>query len=123
MRADIREADATLKLREAARDDLKTRIEYEIRQAFLDVQSAAKLVEASQTNLNVANETLKQAQDRFSAGVADNLEVVQAQDSVASANDSYISAVYQHNLAKVFLARSVGVAEDAVEQYLKGTSK
>src|SRR5947209_8403710 len=123
VRADIQEADATLQLRRAALEDLKSRIEYEIRSAFLDVQSAAKLVEAAQTNVNLATETLRQAQDRFSAGVADNLEVVQAQDSVAAANDSYIAAVYQHNLAKVFLARSVGVAEDAVQQYLKGSTK
>ncbi|GAC1644250.1 MAG: hypothetical protein NVS9B15_01210 [Acidobacteriaceae bacterium] len=123
VRADIREADATLKVRRAALEDLKTRIEYEIRSAFLDVQSAAKLVQATQTNLSVADETLRQAQDRFSAGVADNLEVVQAQDSVAAANDGYIAAVYQHNLAKVFLARSVGVAEQAVQTYLKGTGK
>jgi len=123
VRADIEEADATLKLRRAALEDLKTRIEYEIRSAFLDVQSAAKLVEATQTNMNLAAETLRQAQDRFSAGVADNLEVVQAQDSVAAANDGYIAAVYQHNPAKVFRVRSVGVAEEAVQRYLKGTGK
>lgn len=120
MRADIQEADANLQQRQAELDDLRSRIEYEIRNAFLDVMSAAKQVEVAQSSLQLANETLTQAQDRFSAGVADNLEVVQAQDSVATANESYISAVYQHNISKVILARSVGVAEQAVEQYLKG---
>jgi outer membrane protein TolC len=120
IRADIQTAEAEVQQARATRDDLRSRIEYEVRNAFLDMNSAAKQVEVAQTNLQLANETLTQAQDRFSAGVADNLEVVQAQDSVAAANESLISAVYQHNLAKVFLARSVGVAEQAVEQYLKG---
>ncbi|HEY0564662.1 MAG TPA: TolC family protein, partial [Terriglobales bacterium] len=119
-RADILEEDANLRARRAELDDLRSRIEFEIRNAFLDVQSAAKQVEVAQTSLQLANETLQQAQDRFAAGVADNLEVVQAQDSVATANESYITAVYQHNISKVILARSVGVAEQAMEQYLKG---
>ncbi|MEO8726481.1 MAG: TolC family protein [Acidobacteriaceae bacterium] len=122
-RADIQEADANLTQRRAELDDLRSRIEYEIRNAFLDVMAAAKQVEVAQSSLQLANETLTQAQDRFAAGVADNLEVVQAQDSVATANESYIAAVYQHNISKVILARSVGVAEQAVEQYLKGTGK
>ncbi len=77
-------------------------------------------MEVAQTTLQLANETFTQAQDRFSAGVADNLEVVQAQESVATANESYISAVYQHNISKVILARGLGEAEQAVEQYLRG---
>ncbi len=122
-RANVMEADATLKERQAVLDDLRSRIEYEIRTAFLDVLSAAKQVEVAQTSMQLADETLQQSQDRFAAGVADNLEVIQAQDSVAAANENYISAVYQHNISKVVLARSVGVAEKAVEQYLKGTGK
>jgi outer membrane protein TolC len=53
------------------------------------------------------------------AGVADNLEVVQAQEAVAAANESYISSLYSHNLAKVELARAVGFAEEGVRQYLQ----
>jgi outer membrane protein TolC len=69
--------------------------------------------------VDLAAQTLTQARDRFSAGVADNLEVVQAQEAVASANESYISSLYAHNLAKVELARAVGIAEEGVKQYLK----
>jgi len=50
-----------------------------------------------------------QAQDRFAAGVTNNLEVVQAQEAVAAATDSYLAALYAHNLAKLSLARAVGV--------------
>jgi outer membrane protein TolC len=64
---------------------------------------------------------LTQSQDRFSAGVADNLEVVQAQETVARAHESYIQSLYAHNLAKVELARAVGDAEQGVKQYLKGS--
>jgi outer membrane protein TolC len=123
IRADEESASAALTQAKAQRDDLRARVEYEVRTAFLDIQAAAKSVEVAQTNLQYANQVLLQAQDRFSAGVADNLEVVQAQDSVATANEAFISAVYEHNISKVFLARSVGVAEQAVADYLKGTGK
>jgi len=66
----------------------------------------------------LANQTLEQARDRFLAGVTDNLEVVQAQESVASADESYISSLYEHNLAKIQLARAIGYAEEGVKQYL-----
>ena len=119
-KADVEQANARLKQRESELADLHSRIEFEVRTAYLDVVAAAKQVEVAQTTLQLANETLTQAQDRFGAGVADNLEVVQAQQSVAAANENYISAVYQHNIAKVILARSLGIAEQSVEQYLKG---
>jgi outer membrane protein TolC len=68
----------------------------------------------------LAEQALAQSQDRFTAGVADNLEVVQAQESVASAHESYIQSLYAHNLAKVELAYSIGDAEQGVRRYLKG---
>ncbi len=70
--------------------------------------------------MDLAAETLSQARDRFAAGVTDNLEVVQAQDSVASANEAYISSLYAYNLAKVALARATGFAEEGVRLYLQG---
>ena len=77
-------------------------------------------MEVARSQVDLANQTLVQARDRFIAGVTDNLEVVQAQDSVASANESYISSLYAHNLAKVQLAQAVGSAEEGVKQYLHG---
>jgi outer membrane protein TolC len=62
---------------------------------------------------------MTQARDRFTAGVTDNLEVVEAQEALAAANESYISSLYAHNLAKVELARAVGFAEEGVRQYLQ----
>jgi len=67
-----------------------------------------------------SNQTVVQARDRFSAGVVDNLEVIQAQEALAAANESYISSLYAHNIAKVELAHAIGFAEEGVKQYLKG---
>ena len=91
-----------------------------MRNAFLDLDSAADQVSVAQSNVQLASETLTQARDRFLAGVADTVEVTQAQESVATANNDYISAVYSHNLAKVTLARALGEAEQNIRQFLKG---
>ena len=71
-----------------------------------------------ESNIDLANQTLAQAQDRFAAGVANNLDVVQAQESVASANQSYIASLYAYNFAKISLAQAIGVAEQSALQYL-----
>ena len=60
-----------------------------------------------------------QARDRFSAGVSDTIEVVQAQESVATANDSLIDALYSHNLAKVALARALGGADQGMQRLME----
>ncbi len=120
IKADIMQADATLRQRQAELEDLRGRIDNEVRSAFLDLNSAGDLVKVAKSNLALADETLAQAKDRFTAGVTDNLEVVQAQESVASANQAYISSLYGFNIAKVELAKAAGVAEQAVKQYLGG---
>ncbi len=73
----------------------------------------------AQSNLDLASQTLAQARDRFSAGVTDNIEVVQAQESVAAANDSLIAALYGHNLAKVALARALGGADQGIQRLME----
>jgi outer membrane protein TolC len=120
IRADVEEADARLKQRQAELSDLGARIEFDVRTAVLDIQAAAKQVEVAKSNLDLANETLRESQDRFAAGVTDNLEVVQAQDSVALANENYIGSLYSHNVAKITLATALGIAEEAVRNYLGG---
>lgn len=115
---DVVQAKAALKQRQDELADLGGRIDYEVRAAFLDIRSAADQVAVAQDNLNLANQTLLQARDRFSAGVTDNIEVVQAQESVAAANDTLISALFAHNLAKVSLARAVGGAEQNIGKFL-----
>ena len=106
-----------------ARDKLADQIQQvnaDIRDSILDIQSAAKLVEAAKSNVDLANEELSEAQQRFHAGVADNLPVSQAQSSVEQANDQYIGALYQHNAAKLSLARALGVAQSNYKDYLGG---
>jgi outer membrane protein TolC len=118
--SDVLEADAQLKQIRSQLNDLRGRIDYEVRASLLDLTSAADQVEVARSSVDLAEQTLAQSEDRFSAGVADNLEVVQAQESVASAHENYIQSLYAHNLAKIELARSIGDAEQGVERYLKG---
>lgn len=120
IKADILRADAKTKQKQAEFENLRGKIDYDVRTAFLDLKAAADQVTVAQSNIDLANQTLTQAQDRFAAGVTDNLEVVQAQETVAAADQAYISSLYAHNLAKVSLARAVGVAEQAVRQFLGG---
>jgi outer membrane protein TolC len=118
--SDVLEADAQLKQARSQLGDLRGRIDYEVRASLLDLTSAADQVEVARSSVELAEQTLTQSEDRFAAGVADNLEVVQAQESVASAHENYIQSLYAHNLAKIELARSIGDAEQGVKRYLKG---
>ncbi len=120
VKGDILQADAALQQRKAELEDIRGRVDYDVRNAFLDLESAADQVTVAKSNVTLAAETLVQARDRFAAGVADTVEVTQAQESVATANNDFISAVYSHNLAKVTLARSLGEAEQNIRQFLKG---
>jgi len=117
--ADVLQAEATLRQARAQLENLRGQIEYEVRTALLDIAAADEQVEVARSSVDLAEQTLTQARDRFSAGVTDNLEVVQAQQTVASAHESYISSLYAHNLAKIELVRAMGYAEQGVRQYLK----
>ena len=118
--ADIKEADAVLKERQAQAENLKARIEQDVEDSILDLRAAAQQVDVAKIGLDFAHQALAQSQDRFAAGVTNNVEVVQAQQQLASANDQYIASLYAHNIAKVLLARSIGNAEQMVKQYLAG---
>jgi outer membrane protein TolC len=117
--ADVLQADATLRQTRAQLDNLRGQIEYEVRTALLDIEAADQQVQVARSSVDLAEQTLTQARDRFSAGVTDNLEVVEAQQTVAAAHESYISSLYAHNLAKIELVRAMGYAEQGVMQYLK----
>jgi outer membrane protein TolC len=117
-KADTAQAESVLHNRKNALEDVRGRIDYEVRNALLDLQSAADQVSVARTNVDLANQTLMQARDRFGAGVADSIEVVQAQQLLATANENYISSLNQHNAAKIALATSLGEAETGVPQYL-----
>ncbi len=118
VRADKLQADSVLQQRKAELADLEGQIDDQVRTAFFNLKSSSELVSVAKSNIDLANQTQSQAQDRFRAGVADNLEVVQAQESVATANQSYIGSLYAFNLAKISLAQAMGVAEQSALQYL-----
>jgi len=116
---DIIQARAALKQQQDELADLRGQIDYQVRAALLDIQSAADEVAVARKNLDLANQTLTQAQDRFASGVTDTIEVVQAQGSVAVANDNLISALYAHNVAKVELARALGSTEQRIQKFME----
>jgi outer membrane protein TolC len=117
-RSDIEQAEAVLRDKKNMVEDLRGRIDYEVRNAVLDLQSAADQVAVSKNNVDLATETLMQARDRFAAGVTDNIEAVQAQQLLAAANENFIGSLNAHNGAKIALATALGVAEEGVPQYL-----
>lgn len=116
----VLEAEASLREARQQLENLRGQIDYEVRAARLDLNAAADQVEVARSSVDLANQTLVQARDRFAAGVTDNLEVVEAQEALAAANETYISSLYSHNLAKIELAKAVGFAEEGVKQYLQG---
>src|SRR5262249_15790630 len=118
IKGDITEAEASLRQRKAEAENLRGQIDYDVRTAFLNLQASTEQVTVARQNVDLANENLSRSQERFSAGVTDSVEVVQAQQSLASANDQYISSLYNHNLAKLQLARALGVARTSYNQYL-----
>jgi outer membrane protein TolC len=113
-------ADAVVAQSKAKLSDQAQQVNADIRSSILDIQSAAKLVEATKSNVDLATEALSEAQQRFHAGVSDNLPVSQAQTQFEQANDQYISALYQHNVAKLSLARALGIAQTNYKDYLGG---
>jgi outer membrane protein TolC len=112
------EADAELRNRSHVADDLKASIQFEVRTAFLDLQTTNELVQVAAHARELATNELTQARDRFAAGVADNIDVIHAQEAVALANEQYTSALYEFNLAKATVARAMGVAETHIQNYL-----
>ncbi|MGB6598585.1 MAG: TolC family protein [Candidatus Acidiferrum sp.] len=117
---DVLQADARLEQSRERLDNLRAQIDADVRTALLNLESSAQQVAVARSNIDLAEETLKQSRDRFTAGVTDTVEVVQSQEAVASAHEQYISSLYSFNFAKISLARSLGVAEEGVKEYFKG---
>jgi len=121
VRGDVMQANALLQQRESELKDLQSNIQYQVRTAFLDLKSSDDQVSVARNTQGLAHEQLKQAQDRFAAGVVNSLEVVQAQEAVATADENYISSLYRYNVAKASLARALGVAEESFKQMTGGS--
>jgi outer membrane protein TolC len=120
VKGDVMQADALIRQREATLGDLRGQIEFEVRTSFLDLQSAAEQVQVAQSSSKLAEDALTQSRDRFRAGVTNTVEVVQAQEALAATNENYINSTFAYNVAKLTLARSLGVAERAVKDFLGG---
>ncbi|HXK09928.1 MAG TPA: TolC family protein [Vicinamibacteria bacterium] len=120
VRARVREAEARAQQERARLADLKARIYYEVQAVFLDIQAADDRVAVAEGARALAREQLQQAKDRFAAGVADNVEVVQAQESLAAADENHIASLYAQNVARLSLARTLGGVETSYADLLKG---
>jgi outer membrane protein TolC len=115
---DIEQAEAVLDQRKAERDDIVRQIESDVRNAYLDLQASREQVDVARTNIRVTEENLTLTRQRFDAGVSDNVEVVQSQESVANAQWDYINSVFAHNLSKLALFRATGSPPDRLPQFL-----
>jgi len=115
------QARADLAQRRNELEDLRASIYYNTRSAFLDLKAAEEQLETATRARQLADLQLTQARDRFAAGVANNLEVVQAQEAVAAATEGSISALYDLNIAKALVLGSPGSLEEAIEKYLGGS--
>ncbi len=116
---DIEQANAALSQRRAEMEDVRSRVESDVRNAYLDLEAAASQVRVSQQNLDVTRETLTLTRQRFDAGITDAVEVSQAQASVAAAELDYINSVFAHNVAKLSLARALGGSAESLPRFLR----
>jgi outer membrane protein TolC len=120
VKADVEQADAALSQRQAEYADEKGVVELDVRQAYVDLQVATEQIAVAIENRKVAAEILTQSLDRFAAGVTNSVEVVQSQETVASAERDYVSTLFSLNLARISLARATGQAEQFIPNMLKG---
>jgi outer membrane protein TolC len=120
IRGDVLQADAALQQQRSRANDLRLQVEFEVRTAFLDLSSTADQVRVTASSVDLARQALTQSQDRFTSGVTDNLEVVQAQEAFANANESYIASLFAYNISKLSLARALGVAEGEARTFVEG---
>ena len=117
---EIQQADARLEQSRERLENLQAQVEADVRTAFLTLQSSAEQVKVAQSNIELADQTLAQSRDRFSAGVTDSVEVVQSQEAVAGAQEQYISSLYKYNFAKISLIRALGAGTQGVKEYFAG---
>jgi outer membrane protein TolC len=120
IRGHILKSEATLRQCEAELEDLRGRIYYDVQNAFLDLKAASDRVQVSQNAFRLANEQVEQCEDRFRAGVTNNVEVVQAQEALATAGENNISSLQAYSAAKLALAKAIGISESEYEQFLRG---
>ena len=111
IRAEITRADLDIQRIQQQQADLRNSIALDVKTALVNLNSARNEVQVANLGVQLSKEEVDQARDRFRAGVANNIEVIQAQDSLARANDNQIAALYRFNQARADLARSIGQME------------
>lgn len=111
IRAETVKADLEIRRLQEQQADLRNEIGLDVKNALINLTSARSQVQVANLGVQLSREEVDQARDRFRAGVANNIEVIQAQDSLARANDNQIAALYRFNQARADLARSVGQME------------
>jgi outer membrane protein TolC len=119
LRGEAQVAQSQLDTQKAQLSDMNAQVDADVRDALLDIASAQKQVEVTRSSVDLSNEALSEAQQRYANGVSDNLAVSQAEQSVAQANDQYVASLYRHNVAKLSLARALGAAQN-YKNYLGG---
>ena len=117
---DIQQAEARLEQSRERLENLRAQVEADVRTALLNLQSSSEQVKVALSNITLADQTLAQSRDRFRAGVTDTVEVVQSQETVASAQEQYISSLYKYNFAKISLIRAMGAGTQGVKEYFPG---
>lgn len=118
LRGDIDSARAQWASTQFQLSDLRGAIDQQVRTALLDLSATRQLVKVARSNVELATRTVSDETDRVSAGVDDNLPLVEAQASLASAESNLVESLYQYNLAKLELARSAGLLETKYREYL-----
>jgi outer membrane protein TolC len=121
LQAGVEKADAKLRQAEAELADTRARVYYEVQTTLLDLKATEERVRVATSALELAEQALTQARDRFRAGVAGNIDVTQAQEAVARASEDRIESLYEHNVSKAALARALGVAESSYREFLRGS--
>jgi len=120
VKADVDQADAAFTQLQAQYADLQAAVDLDVRRAYVDLQVSSDQLKVAQENRQLAAETLTQSIDRFSSGVTNSVEVVQSQETVASAERDYISTLFSLNLSRISLAKATGQAEQFIPHMLKG---
>jgi outer membrane protein TolC len=121
-RGDADVAQAQVEELRSQMNDLTTKIDQQLRDSLLDLQTTKELVQVAKSNVDLGTTALDQATQRFKAGVDDNLPVAEAQSTLAQAQAQYVNSVYQFNQAKLELARRLGIIDIQYKNYIPSGS-
>jgi outer membrane protein TolC len=118
LRGDNQASQAQLDAIDNQLADLRGHIDQQVRSALLDVNAAAQLVQVARSNVELATREMSDETDRVNSGVDDNLPLVTAQATLASAQSNLVESLYQYNVSKLALARASGILETQYRAYL-----